>query len=434
MTLLSSESENKASDNSSGGTPAAGTPDSKVPAAPAATQTATPKSAVHPAPSKSASDQDGRAFAIIALVAALLAIAAVVYLWLGEQQQSAVVAGNSARIAGDDQLMDRYNQQIRELLRQLDRQTDESERQAAELKTTIESLQNKIASQQKRLLSLSTTDRDDWLLAEAEYLMQLANQRLLMGKEIEGARQLLAAADAIMVELDDSGLYPVRKALAEDMAKLNAAGKFDLEGLYLRLGALADQADQLQLFAVPALTLPPAESTVSEDWQQQLQSGLAAAWKKLRHYIQIKRRDEIYQPILAPEYEAALRQNLRLMFEQAQWAALQGKQKLYNDSLKKARYWLDNYYTLDEDASRALSNTVKELEAQRVEVYLPDISGSRRALKNYLEMLHGVAAKPLLNPAPAVKSETESNTESSAGTDTANADSNTKKAAPESAL
>ena len=41
-------------------------------------------------------------------------------------------------------------------------------------------LPQRLDSHNKRLLSLSSTSREDWLLAEAEYLLRLANQRLLM--------------------------------------------------------------------------------------------------------------------------------------------------------------------------------------------------------------------------------------------------------------
>ena len=84
------------------------------------------------------------------------------------------------------------------------------------------------------------------------------------------------------------------------------------------------------------------------------------------------------------QYEAALRQNLKLMFEQAQMALLSGNQKLYEHSLSKARNWLTTYFTVDEHATRAVAEAIDELEARRITVTLPDISDSRRELKAYL--------------------------------------------------
>ena len=212
---------------------------------------------------------------------------------------------------------------------------------------------------------------------------------------------MLKAADNIAKELDDSGLYPLRQALADDMAALRSAGNLDLEGIYLQLGALARQSEGLQLIAMPQLTATLVEATAPETWRQRLDVGIRRAWEKLSSYIQIKRRDDIYKPLLAPEYEAAVRQNVRLMFEQAQMAALSGKQKLYTISLAKAQQWLNNYYTLEMEKTVVVTNAIKVLSGLKIEVPLPDISGSLRALKSYQETLHSIAPLPKNNNSPA---------------------------------
>lgn len=345
----------------------------------------------------------GKGLSIFALLVAIVAIAIAGYLWQTGMQQQQLAQKNQGDISGAIQRVDQQSNQARELQRQLDRLSDGASQQQRQLEQQINNLQQQLASQHKRLLSLSTTDRNDWLLAEAEYLMRLANQRLLMGKEIKGAQQLLKAADGIMLELDDSGLFPVRQALADDMAALRAAASVDLEGIYLKLSAAANQADQLRLIELPELAISPSsqqEATQPEAWQQRLETGVRAAWAKLSSYIQINRRDDIYKPLLAPEYEAAVRQNLRLMIEQAQMASLSGRQRLYEDSLGKARQWLINYYTLDKTASQALITTIGELSQQQIEITLPDISGSLRALKQYLESIH-------ITPSPVAQKDSQ---------------------------
>ena len=54
-----------------------------------------------------------------------------------------------------------------------------------------------------------------------------------------GSVGLLAAADQIMAELDDFSLHPVRAQLADEMLSLRALGETDLQGLFLRIEALA---------------------------------------------------------------------------------------------------------------------------------------------------------------------------------------------------
>lgn len=328
----------------------------------------------------------------LSLALAVAAIAGSAYLWQQSQQQTQlldqVLDKSRADLAGAVQRVDSVIDQNRELQRQLDLQSLSADNTRQALEQELKNLQQQLASQHKRLMAMSTTDRDDWLLAEAEYLMRLANQRLLMGKEVQGALELLKAADSIVRELDDSALFPVREALAKDMEALRAAGSLDLEGIYLRLEALASRVQKLQLQKLPSMKMPAETEPVVASWQQRLQAGLDAAIEKLSGYIKITRREEHYTPMLAPEYEATLRQTIRLMLEQAQSAALSGKQQLFENSLDKAKHWLSTYYTLDQQTTTAMLETIEQLSANQVEVNLPDISSSLRALKNYIETIH----------------------------------------------
>jgi uroporphyrin-3 C-methyltransferase len=340
--------------------------------------------------------------AILAVILAIAAVAVSFYLWQVGVQQQQQLQRSQADISAALQRIDVQVSGNRQLQRQLDQQNDGSAQLQKNLQQQISQLFRQQASQKKSLLSLSTTDRADWLLAEAEYLIRLANQRLLMGKEVQGALDLLKAADEIAKELDDSGLYPLRQALADDMAALRSAGNFDLEGIYLQLGAVAKQSGKLQLIAMPQLSTVQPEAKTPATWQQRLDTGIRRAWEKLSSYIQIKRRDEIYKPLLAPEYEAAVRQNVRLMFEQAQMATLAGQQQLYKISLAKAQKWLSNYYTLEADKTAVVIDAIQTLSELKIEVSLPDISGSLRALKNYQESLHSITSEPKNDSSPVI--------------------------------
>lgn len=322
---------------------------------------------------------------IMTLLVALVAAALSVYQWLTAQRQQ--VQWESDVLAAIKRI-DEQSALTRQLQRELDASADRVRQQHQAAEQQIDSLQSQLQRQQKRISSLSTTDREDWLLAEAEYLLRLANQRLLMGKEVSGALKLLQGADDIVRELDDQALHGVRKALAGEMAALHTASGFDVEGIYLQLEAVANQADQLRLLTELQLSTDLPAALPAQTWQQRLADGIGQAWQKLGKYIQIRRRDEIYQPLLAPEYEAAMRQNVRLMFEQAQMALLSGKQSLYDNSLSKARQWLLTYYTLDKQATEKVVAIVDSLARQQVAVALPDISASLRALKVYTESLH----------------------------------------------
>ncbi|TBR36406.1 hypothetical protein CBF23_015170, partial [Marinomonas agarivorans] len=61
----------------------------------------------------------------------------------------------------------------------------------------------------EKLKRLENTTKEDWKLAEAEYLIRLANQRLLMEKDVIGAKNMLLNAVDILEQLDDPLLFDV---------------------------------------------------------------------------------------------------------------------------------------------------------------------------------------------------------------------------------
>ncbi len=273
---------------------------------------------------------------------------------------------------------------LSQLRQQLAEQRTDNRSAREQFNARINQLQAQLETQQQRVTQLANSDRSEWQLAEAEYLLQLANQRLLLGGDVKTALEQFAAADSIIRNIDDSSLLPTRAALAKDIAALKAVDVVDTDGIYLTIEAVAEQAQQLHLVApveAPEEIVEPENPNASLG--QKFQTGLRAALKKLGLLVQIRRRDEPYKPLLAPQYEAALQQNVKLAFEQAQAALLTGNQKLYAHSLGKARDWLQTYYTVDEHATQMVVQSVDELRSKQITYALPDISESRRELKAY---------------------------------------------------
>ncbi len=322
----------------------------------------------------------GGALAALALLLALaaLALAGWVYyqlIYLSNQQDAAFFAEMKVAMQG-------YDSRAQSTAAALDRQRE----RLAEIDSTIDQQravsQRQIQQLSDKMQSLSTVDRNDWLLAEAEYLLRLANQRLQLSGDSRAAGRLLASADDILRELDDPALHPVRAELAKELAALRNSSDFDLEGAYLQLQGLAEAAEQLEVYQAPAYTPELLPATDDASWQEGLKAGFDRAWAKLRSYVRIRQHDEKFVAELAPEQADALRASLRMMLEQAQLALLAERPKLYVRSLDKATAWLQRYYPLNERREALLAQLAPLREAE-IRAERPDISASLRALKEY---------------------------------------------------
>jgi uroporphyrin-3 C-methyltransferase len=90
-------------------------------------------------------------------------------------------------------------------------------------------------------------------------------------------------------------------------------------------------------------------------------------------------------PLLAPTAEPLLRSNLALQLQAARLALLRGEQGLFEQSLDDADAWLENYFDTPSEAVIGARQTIAEIRADYQRSAPPDVSGSLRLLREYLE-------------------------------------------------
>jgi uroporphyrin-3 C-methyltransferase len=258
----------------------------------------------------------------------------------------------------------------------------------SEQRELIATQQRQIDHNARELLEAGNRTRTDWLLAEAEYLLRVGNQRLMIEKDIRGALAALESADEVLAESDDIGVYPVRQQLAKEILALKGLADVDRTGLYLKLEAAIDSIHQLTDSALVHDRAPGFITGTDSSNQENADtvSGLVAeAWHEVKQTLSqvvvVRRMDEPVKPLLSPEQSAYARLNLQLMLEEAELAVLRGNQELYSRALTKASNAINNWYDSSNTRIIALSRTLDELSEKNVDPDLPDISRSLELLK-----------------------------------------------------
>jgi uncharacterized protein HemX len=238
----------------------------------------------------------------------------------------------------------------------------------------------------QRLETVLGASRQDWRLAEAEHLLRLASLRLSALQDINSATALVQAADEILHEQDDPAAFSAREQLAKSLQALRSTANPDRTGLFLQLGALREQAAQLNALAPRfsnegdvlselAATDGAAEPTW---WQRGVQT--------LSEYLRIEfNADRTIRPTLAGQSLAQVRLALSLALEQAQWGALHGDSAVYRQALQQAREVLDAHFNADNPNSRALRARIDELTEQPIAVTPPDLSPTLNAVQAYIQ-------------------------------------------------
>ena len=288
-----------------------------------------------------------------------------------QQQQSAQAASEQTRQLGE------RSQQLASRLDKLEQlPSAEQLEDRRRLLSELQSDQQRLAGRVEQVLGAS---REQWRLAEAEHLLRMAMLRLSAMQDVNSAESLLAEADLILRKQDDPGAYAARQKLLEGLEALRSLPELDRTGLFLQLGALRGQANQLNGLAPEFETGPGSDGGQADSrWQRWL--------NELTRYVRIDfDSGNSVKPLLAGQGLAQVRLALSLAIEQAQWAVLNGNEEVYQQSLDQAAQLIKDHFSEENGQSRGLRDRIEELKKRQVSVSLPDLSPALRALQTYVQ-------------------------------------------------
>ncbi len=270
----------------------------------------------------------------------------------------------------------------------------------------IQYIESALSSAQEQINATRTTTGRDWLLAEVEYLLRMANQRILMDRDPAGAVSLLHSSDRILANAEDLTAHGLRAAIALDIADLQAAGDLDVEGIYLRIGAQINLVDDLvrpvprfspemtdaassEMTDAASPEMTDAASTDETGGEDGGLTGIASQFgQTLFKLVDFRRNMPEVMPILPPEEEYYLRQNLILKLQMAQLALLREKQQVFQSNIAEAVDWLDRYFKDSDRLTIAMRQSLEELRSVEVLRILPDVSRSLREVRQLLSDFH----------------------------------------------
>lgn len=249
-----------------------------------------------------------------------------------------------------------------------------------ELEARIDALAATTADVQERLAAEpQERGNEDWLWTESEYLLRLANQKLQLEGDIESALLLLTTVDNMLSDATAPALFRVREAIAREILAVKSVAAIDVTGLYARLSGLVPMVDELSLRK--ALVQNYNARLARQQQNSDTEMGFMARSLELLGSVFVWQRwDVAPEALLPPQQEAVLKQNLRLMLEQAKLALLAGEEVPYRDSLARGSEWVTRYFSVDSGAGRTLRVEMDALAQSDIVQSRPDISGSLEAL------------------------------------------------------
>ena len=307
---------------------------------------------------------------VIAILLAILTLLAVA--WAGYQQHLMQQSWQQMQSSLNEQLKQQAaNNQSSNSAAQSGLQiANENQRLLNQQNQLVQQLRQTQTATQERIRELSGRRNQDWMLAEAEYLIRLAEFKVTLEKDKSAAIALLKTADEKILAMGDSRLLELRQAIAKDIADLQLVVEPDIAGQAARLDALVHQIPQLNILA---LEFEPLQKASEKPLQEETEGEFS--WQRLyqnflNDFVTIKEHDEARKPLMTPEQRGNLNANIQLALQQAQIAMLRDDLALYQNNIDNALNWINEFFKRDETANRVIEQ-LTELRQQRVSMDLP---------------------------------------------------------------
>ena len=340
----------------------------------------------------------GSSIAILALLVSMAAVSATAWQWWQTRQADLDVVTQQetmARLQGSQLQLSRSVAELEvklnasespidvaelarreERLRNAENALDELRGQSGEDQASINAVQGSVRSLEQRLsvtesglVSVAANNQNSSMeldIAEIDYLLRVASERLQLFSDPVAADLALQSADLMIEALNDPMYLSVRQRIAASRQALASVPGVDRVQLSAQLSNM-----QSQLAALPFR----GEAGVRD---VPMLSDDAGWWESFKHtlssLVTVRRRVPEEQAMLSLEDKDYLRQGLWLQLESARLALMRSDADTYTSSLNRVEATVEQFFQAGSAEAQSLLAGVASLKETEIAPAMPDIS------------------------------------------------------------
>ena len=253
-------------------------------------------------------------------------------------------------------------------------------------------LSAEIASVQQQLLELQsqpgmpiTQPNLEWKLLEAEFLIRMANQKLQLEGDVNSAVLLLQYADVSITESGNSSVFAVRQSIANDLSLLQGLELVDRAGIFIRLSNLTNRIDQIDMLGSMRENFENRRNIESAPFEigEQPNGFIDSTYNFLSSVFVWRKWEEKPAAMLTPGLEHTIKQSLRLMLGQTQYAMVAQDSELYRHNLSNIRTWLQRFAVPESGVVQVMLEEINELSEIDVNPSLPNLGNSLSLISQF---------------------------------------------------
>ncbi|CZF98813.1 TPA: hypothetical protein JBH59_02050 [Legionella pneumophila] len=237
----------------------------------------------------------------------------------------------------------------------LDNNANHLQQIQSDLTSKMDSLNKELQTAMKQKLY----QNNDWLLLKARYYLELAQINVHWSDNFNTSVALLQQADALLKGMNIPKIFTIRQTIAKEITQLKSISVVDITGILSQLDAAQAAINNLSIQSVVDQQEVLNHITKSEEsgktgWRNRLQDSV----NFLEKLVVIRRHNENIPPLISPLYESAIKENIRLNLQEAQWAILNNNPAVYQFALNQA---IANLKRVFNESSQNTDALIKQL-------------------------------------------------------------------------
>jgi len=285
------------------------------------------------------------------------------------------LGGSLEAVTADDpdgavKALRRQIQADREQVARLDQSLTEQTAIARSLQAAAESMQVRLRAAEAAVTGISSRERgagEDLDLAEVDYLLRLANERLQLFSDPQAADHALEVADMHLAAMNSPVHIGVRQEIAAARRALAAVEMPDLVEVASRLDAVQALIAKLAFRSAAAPEADTGEPP-GDGWWASLKGAFAGL-------VTVRRSTADESARMSLEDEDFIRQRAWLQLEMARLALMRQDAQAFRKSLERAADTLNTWFDPEDESTGGALESIEQLAEVRIEADMPDITG-----------------------------------------------------------
>lgn len=266
-----------------------------------------------------------------------------------------------------------FSQAASEQIGALHQEVAVKEQSLSALKQEVQRLANQAKAEQP----------NDWLLTEADFLLNNALRKLVLDNDVDTSIALLKVADETLSKVALPEVTSVRNAIHADLKNLLSLNNVDQNAIMQDLSELANNVDELTVLNVNFDEDPNNDKLTDslDDWKENAEKSAVSF---LNHFIRVTPKKANDKALLAPNQDIYLRENIRLRLQIAILSVPRQQDDLYKQSLQTVASWIRTYFDTNTDVAQNFLKNLDELAEQSIYVDVPTQLSGLNALDKLL--------------------------------------------------